>query len=131
MDAQHIPAFTKALDLLAAVFSADVSLEKKHGYWMALADYPLEAVEHACLMAMRTEPHFPVPAILRALAREYQHTQRAKARPVDLDLQERISAADVQALIASVWPEMAQRDAVDPWDVAQPEDPHGAASDAA
>jgi hypothetical protein len=68
MKAQDNVAFGLMLDSLAEIFNTDVSASRKLAYWAALKDVPLDTLKAACIMAMRTETFFPVPATLRQLA---------------------------------------------------------------
>ncbi len=62
------PRFLVMFNGLAATFSKEPSKPMLDGYWMGLADLPIEAVENACQRAIGTCKFMPVPVELRELA---------------------------------------------------------------
>ncbi len=62
------PRFLAMFNGLAATFSKEPSKPMLDGYWMGLADLPIEAVENACQRAIGTCKFMPVPVELRELA---------------------------------------------------------------
>jgi hypothetical protein len=109
MEPTDVKTFGLSLDQLAMVFNVELSLPKKHGYWIALCDMPLEAVQYACLEVLKAEMFMPVPAILRNHAREWVRMARhQRPMPTQDALQIRealMGEEEVRKLIASVWPE--------------------------
>jgi len=110
MTMQDLKDFSLCLDQLAEVFNVQLSSMKKHAYYLALQDYPLDAIQAASIQALKEESFFPVPAILRAYAKEWLGTQRglAQASPAPGDQlalrEELVDPEEVRRLIASVWP---------------------------
>ena len=91
------------------VFNVELALPKKHAYWRALEDMPLEAVQYACTEVLKTETFFPLPAILRSHAREWTKMARHQ-RPQPLQIREDLlNHQEVQALITNIWPEERDR----------------------
>jgi len=62
------PRFAVVVNALAATFRVEPSKAMLTGYWSALADLPIEAVEAAGQRALRGCKFMPVPAELRELA---------------------------------------------------------------
>lgn len=60
--------FAAVLTALAETFNEPLSTARLEGYWLALADLPLDAVEAAVQRALREAKFFPKPAELRTLA---------------------------------------------------------------
>lgn len=124
MDATQLKTFGLMLDQLAAVFNVRLDLPKKHAYWVALEDQKLEAVQHACAEVLKTEGFFPVPAILRTHAREWQkvQAQRAMMPPSEREVlalrEATMPLEEVRALIAEVWPEDKLKDPIPPYEEA-------------
>lgn len=102
------------------VFNVELALPKKHAYWRALEDLPLEAVQYACTEVLKTETFFPVPAILRGYAKDW--TRMAKSQQQHstnevLALREAsLSHEEIAAFIASVWPESRLKDPIPAYD---------------
>ena len=115
MDATHVSAFGHLLGVMARVFRVSLDADHKAAYLMALDDLPYEAVQHACQQALKDETFMPVPAILRAYAREWQRQEALRLKDLEahgdlLALREELASVDdVRALIESVWPEEAER----------------------
>jgi hypothetical protein len=63
-------AFAKAMLMLSETFHEPVSTGRLDGYFLGLADLPLEAVTHAIRAALVACKFFPRPAELRELAGE-------------------------------------------------------------
>lgn len=63
-------AFAEALASLAETFRVTVTEGLLHGYFTALEDLPLHAVERACLKSKRYDDKFPPPVTLRQWSRE-------------------------------------------------------------
>lgn len=122
MEPHESDAFIDELDTLADVFNIVVDGRKKSAYWRALQDLPLDAVQHACLVVLRKESFFPAPSIFREAALQYLKDQHSRVRPESPREEDRITQAEVKALLASVWPESGLQTAPDPWDVAEPEE---------
>lgn len=64
-DAQR---FATTLAKVAAAYGRQLDGPAIDGFWLALADLPLEAVEAAALRALVESPRMPTPAELRKLA---------------------------------------------------------------
>lgn len=111
MDATHVEAFGTLLDSLKRIFHRHLEADDKAAYLLALSDLPFEAIQHACIQALREETFMPVPAILRAYAKDWQQTQRVRVQASGdqgdmLALREElVDPEEVRRLIASVWPE--------------------------
>lgn len=60
--------FAKALGILAVAHGEALTEERIESYWITLADLPIEAIERAALVALRTRKFFPKPAELLELA---------------------------------------------------------------
>ena len=69
--------FAVVFNGLAATFSKEPSKPMLDGYWLGLADLPLEAVEGACQRAIGTCKFMPVPVELRELAGVMKPEDRA------------------------------------------------------
>lgn len=109
MDATHVAAFGTLLTSLTRIFHRQLEADDKAAYLLALSDLSYEAVQHACIQALREETFMPVPAILRAYAKEWQAQQRVVTQAVSdeerLLLREAlVDPEEVRRLIASVWP---------------------------
>lgn len=110
MTTQDLKDFSLCLDQLAEVFNVQLSSMKKHAYYMALQDYPLDAIQASSIQVLKEETFFPVPAILRAYAKEWLGKQRVLAQGNGgqgdmLALREElVDPEEVRRLIASVWP---------------------------
>lgn len=116
MEPTDAKTFGMSLDQLGAIFNVELTLPKKHGYWIALEDLPLEAVQYACKQALKTESFMPVPALLRTYAKEWARLARDEQRaqsPLALR-EDLVSQEEVRRLLASVWPEERERWAKDP-----------------
>ena len=111
MDATHVQAFGTLLSVMAQIFRVGLDTDHKAAYLMALDDLPFEAVQYACKQVLRQETFMPVPAILRAYAKEWQQSQRIREQASveegdRLALREAlVDPEEVRRLIASVWPE--------------------------
>lgn len=66
-DTDH-PRFVALLAILAETFGETVTPPRLEGYWLALRDLPLEAVEWAVKLALIRSRFFPRPAELRELS---------------------------------------------------------------
>lgn len=62
--------FSAAVAGMFETLGREATTPQLRGYWMALGDLPIEAVERACLKAIRQCRFAPVPAELRQLAGE-------------------------------------------------------------
>lgn len=116
MEPTDVKTFGMNLDQLGAIFNVELSLQKKHGYWIALEDLPLEAVQYACKHVLKTESFMPVPALLRTYAKEWARLsveQQRSQRPLALR-EDLVSQEEVRTLLASIWPEERERWAKDP-----------------
>lgn len=115
MDATHITVFGRLLDVMGQVFHLTLSRDHKAAYLLALDDLPLEAVQYACRKVFRQETFMPVPAIVRAYAKEWLQHQREQAEAPQttqelLTLREAsVFPEELQALLRSVWPDAAPR----------------------
>ena len=66
MTAEDRPRFTRALFVLAETFKEPMNDLRLEGYWMVLADFPINDVEHAIVRAMEEcRDFFPRPAVIR------------------------------------------------------------------
>jgi hypothetical protein len=68
MTAADRPAFAELLALLGETFHEPISEGRVAGYWIALSDMPLPALQAAVCEALRTCRFFPRPAELRECA---------------------------------------------------------------
>jgi hypothetical protein len=68
MDRSQLPDFTISLQPLGRIFRTELTKILIDLYWEALKDLPLEDLQDACLLAIKQEKFFPVPATLRELA---------------------------------------------------------------
>lgn len=119
MQHSDIRQFTLQMEHVGLVFNADFPAAKQHGYWIALEDLPLAAVQHACVEVLRSETFLPAPAVFRGYAREWvrQHTKPPASMSNAEFLQlreEQVSVDEIRELIASVWPEERERWDKDP-----------------
>jgi len=60
------PAFAEAIGILAETLGEPFSKLRIEGYWIALNDLPIEAVQTAILCRLKTATFFPKPAEIRA-----------------------------------------------------------------
>ena len=120
MEPTDAKTFGMQLDQLGSIFNVDLSAQKKHGYWLALVDQPIEAVLYACIEALKAESVMPVPAVLRAHARQWSLTRgrhRSQTAEELLQIREALYAQEeLQKLIANVWPEEGLRKPLEPWE---------------
>lgn len=116
MEPTDATTFGMHLDQLGSVFNVELPLQKKHGYWIALVDLPLEAVQYACVEALKTETFMPVPAVLRSHAREWTRLARHQRPQTDHDMlairEALMGEEEVRKLIASVWPDDRLKDPI-------------------
>jgi hypothetical protein len=63
-------AFTDALTPIADTFRVPLTEGLLRGYWLALEDLPIEAIQRGCLKVLRYEDKFPPPVTIRLYARE-------------------------------------------------------------
>jgi hypothetical protein len=114
MEPTDAKTFGMHLDQLGSVFNVELPLQKKHGYWVALEDLPLEAVQYACVEVLKTEGFMPAPSVLRSHAREW--TRLAKhQRPQPPQLREDLLSLDeLRQLQMQIWPEERDRLLKDP-----------------
>jgi hypothetical protein len=72
-----VSRFTTVIRALAALFNREATEPLAHGFWLALSDLPMEAVERGAARAMRDCRFMPTPAELRELAGEMRLADRA------------------------------------------------------
>lgn len=117
---QNYQAFLKGLALMSEYFSDSLTQGRQEMYWQTLQPkVTLDEWEYACLQAIERETFHKVPlvAVLMNYVREYRRAQRelqlqeqcaqgVQSRSRLLALRESlVDRAEVEALIASVWPE--------------------------
>lgn len=115
MDLEDRTTFLIALNTTGEFFSDELSELRQQSYWSLFHDRcTLEEWQYACTQAMAREifHKMPLPAVLLDYVRELRQAKRdalpSSPSPQEvLALRESlVSAAEVRALIASVWPDL-------------------------
>jgi ribosomal 50S subunit-associated protein YjgA (DUF615 family) len=114
------PRFFHALAAMGLLFSDELTKPRQQLYWEILQDHvTIDEWEYACAEAMGRETFhkIPVPGQLLEYVKEYRRAQReirlqaqcaegVRTRKRLLEIRESlVDPAEVDALIASVWPE--------------------------
>jgi hypothetical protein len=108
--------FLEGMGQLAVLFQEAMDDERLALYWQVLGPaLTLEEWEAACLLAMQRETFYkiPLPATLLAYGLEYRAQRTAAQRawraaqglPLRDVTQDRLSLAEVRALLARLWPD--------------------------
>lgn len=120
MTEQDSLRFFHALSAMALLFCDEMTKPRQHLYWEMLRDsLSIDEWEYACGQAMARETFHkvPLPAALMDYVREYRQAEKERAWRAQcthstqspqalLQLRESlVDKAEVDALIASVWPE--------------------------
>ena len=118
MEKHDLPGFINALNELSALFCDELTEVRQRLYWEVFRDrVTCEEWQAACRLAMTGETFYkvPLPAVLMDYVRDVRKQQRGQqarqiARPVRAIREDLVAQAEVQALIASVWPEASAAD---------------------
>lgn len=118
MDRHDLPAFLAGLNEMSALFCDELSEIRQRLYWQFFQEIvSLEEWQAACHQAMTGETFYkvPLPAVLMEYVRDYRKHQRCQqarttAPPLRQLREDLVAQAEVQALIASIWPEQPPKD---------------------
>lgn len=113
MHDQDLPRFLATLNEMAALFCDPMADIRQRLYWQFFQDIAtIEEWQYACHQAMTGETFYkvPLPAVLMDYIRQYRSHERCKQARATVPFahhlrDDLVAKAEVQALIASIWPE--------------------------